>query len=118
VRHHDELSVRRLRSLATLQLLVNVLLVILYEVAIHTWNWHFNLTTGEKVAAWSVWILSLVCLAFSSSLYPTAVGLMRSLSPERAVTTAPPAGGGAERPTEQGSLGLSKVLDPELGGSP
>jgi hypothetical protein len=92
-RHHDELSVQRQRTLATLQLLVNLLVVVLYEVAITAWDWRFTLTPPEKTVAWTVWALSLLCLGFSSSLYATVTGLIRSLSsrPQHPISSEPAA---------------------------
>jgi hypothetical protein len=67
IKHHDQLSIERQRRLASLQLFVNALLLVIYLIAIHVWGWRFNLTTGEKEAGWTVWIISLVLLIVASS---------------------------------------------------
>ncbi len=95
-KHHDLLSIKRQRELATTQLVVNVLVVGLYLAAIHAWHWKLKLAGVEDGVCLALWAFSLVLLTISSQVMIALIAMRggwgfgpgRSVAPEPAILSS------------------------------
>jgi|SRR5215472_6509826 len=80
---HDQRSSERQRTIATLAFFVNVVLLVLYEVATRAWGWHFSIGPVALSLGLSLWLVSLVLLLIASSAYRAVMSFVQGLGSGR-----------------------------------
>lgn len=78
-RHHDELSVRRQRTIARLALTINAVLLVVYFITTLTSHWHVR---SGPLGLWlgaSLWILSILSFSIAASVHGAVLAAIRNL---------------------------------------
>lgn len=78
-RHHDERSVQRQRSIATLTIYADLIVISLYAIAIFYWRWQIPRNLPLQALAYSVFGIGLCLLTGASSLFRSAVTFFQGL---------------------------------------